>query len=151
MKHFLPFLAGSLFAVGLALGGMTQPSKVIGFLDFAGNWDPSLIFVMGGAVGIHLVLFRLILKRKSPLFSAAFHVPGQGPLDRRLLVGSALFGAGWGLAGYCPGPAIVASASGSGRAWLFTAAMIAGMAIHQLMARSGGSVMSPRGQSLVDS
>ncbi len=148
MKHLWPFIAGVVFAVGLVLGGMTQPAKVIGFLDFTGNWDPSLMLVMGGAVAVHFVLFRLILRRQSPLYSPAFHVPGQDGIDRRLLVGSALFGAGWGLAGYCPGPAIVASASGSGRAWVFTAAMLAGMAGFQLLTRRSGGETKAASQPL---
>lgn len=127
MKHAFAFVVGLIFALGLGLSGMTQPAKVVGFLDFTGRWDPSLAFVMLGAIGVHFVLFRLVLKRKSPLFAGGFQVPGSVHLDQRLIVGSAIFGIGWGLAGYCPGPAIVSSGSGSGRAILFTAAMLTGM------------------------
>ncbi|MCA9626776.1 MAG: YeeE/YedE family protein [Myxococcales bacterium] len=127
MRHAFAFLVGLIFAVGLGLAGMTQPAKVIGFLDFTGRWDPSLAFVMLGAIAVHFILFRLVLKRKSPLFAGAFQVPGSLHLDHRLIMGSAIFGIGWGLAGYCPGPAIVSSGGGSGRAILFTAAMLIGM------------------------
>ncbi|MEZ4369770.1 MAG: DUF6691 family protein [Polyangiaceae bacterium] len=127
MKHVFAFLVGLIFAVGLGLAGMTQPAKVVGFLNFTGRWDPSLAFVMLGAIGVNLVLFRLVLKRKSPLFEGLFQVPGNNHLDQRLIMGSAIFGVGWGLAGYCPGPAIVSTGGGNGHAVLFTAAMLIGM------------------------
>lgn len=126
------FITAALFGVGLVVAGMTKPSKVVGFLDPFGQWDPSLAFVMLSAIGVHAVLYRVVRKRSSPLFDLRFHVPGQNPIDRRLLIGAALFGAGWGLAGICPGPGLVAAA-GDGldgslsSILLFVVAMLAGM------------------------
>jgi uncharacterized membrane protein YedE/YeeE len=119
--------AGALFAVGLALGGMTQPTKVKGFLDFAGGWDPSLMFVMGGAVMVYFIAQRFVLKRKAPLFDVKFHLPTRRDLDVRLLLGAAIFGVGWGLAGYCPGPGLASLGSGGVGALAFVAAMMVGM------------------------
>jgi uncharacterized membrane protein YedE/YeeE len=127
MKYLISFVSGLIFAAGLVLGGMTQPAKVVGFLDFTGNWDPSLAFVMGGAVLAYSVLYRLILKKKSPFFEPKFHLPTRTDLDWRLIVGGGLFGVGWGLAGYCPGPGLTAAASLSSPALIFVAAMIGGM------------------------
>lgn len=122
-------LAGMLFGVGLPLSGMTAPRKVLGFLDFAGDWDPSLAFVMAGAVGVHFAAYRLIRRRRRPLFAEAFTVPAPGRTDGKLLVGSALFGVGWGLAGYCPGPGIASLGSGTLKALVFVVAMLAGLLI----------------------
>jgi uncharacterized membrane protein YedE/YeeE len=122
------FASGALFAVGLAVSGMTQPAKVLGFLDIAGAWDPSLAFVMIGAIGLNIILFRLILRRTGPVFGAAFQIPTRRDIDPRLVIGAALFGAGWGLAGYCPGPALASLAAGRAHAFIFVIAMAAGMA-----------------------
>jgi uncharacterized membrane protein YedE/YeeE len=130
-QNIVAFVAGLLFAVGLVVGGMTQPAKVVGFLDFFGNWDPSLIFVMGGAVGIHFVLFRLILKRSSPLLAQSFQVPTRKDMTPQLIGGAALFGIGWGLGGFCPGPGIVAAPAGSAEALTFVASMTAGMFLYK--------------------
>jgi hypothetical protein len=111
---------------------MTDPRRVLGFLDFFGAWDPTLAFVMAGAVGTHAVLSRLAARRAAPVFGASFILPAREAVDARLLVGSAIFGVGWGLAGYCPGPAVLSVASGTGTALLFTAAMAAGMAAYEL-------------------
>jgi hypothetical protein len=121
------FLSGLLFALGLGISGMTQPAKIVGFLDFTGHWDPSLLGVMGGAVMVNLVLYRLILKRSSPLFAPKFSLPTRRGLDGRLLAGAALFGAGWGLGGFCPGPALVSSATATTSIVTFLGAMVAGM------------------------
>jgi uncharacterized membrane protein YedE/YeeE len=129
------FGAGALFAIGLAIAGMTKPSKVVGFLDVAGAWDPSLAFVMIGAIAVHFVAFRLVLRRRTPLFDVTFHVPTRTDIDRRLLGGAALFGVGWGLGGFCPGPAIVSVASGSVGAAVFIVGMTVGMFIEQLVGR----------------
>jgi uncharacterized protein len=127
------FGIGSLFAIGLALSGMTKPSKVVGFLDLFGAWDASLAFVMIGAIAVHLVAHRLIARRTSPLLEARFHLPTRKDIDPRLVVGAGLFGVGWGLGGFCPGPAIVALPVGRWEVFLFVAAMVAGMAIYRLI------------------
>lgn len=124
------FVSGVIFAIGLAIGGMTKPAKVAGFLDFTGNWDPSLMFVMGGAVMTHAILYRLIRKRPTPLFTEAFAIPTRTDIDARLLGGAALFGIGWGLSGFCPGPAITSLASGQTPVLVFVAAMIGGMYLY---------------------
>ena len=118
--------AGFVFGTGLWLSGMANPRKVLGFLDVAGDWDPSLMLVMGGAVAVALPGFRWVLKRSAPLFDRKFHLPGKKSADVSLLAGSALFGLGWGIAGYCPGPAITALATLSNESIVFVAAMIAG-------------------------
>ena len=124
------FFAGLIFAIGLGLGGMTQPHKVIGFLDILGNWDASLMFVMMGALAVHIVSYRLVKKRKTPLLDVQFHLPAsEGLVTKRLIIGSALFGAGWGLAGYCPGPAIVSLATGQTSVMVFVLSMLTGMFI----------------------
>lgn|GEM_PF-147963 len=125
----LAILSGLLFGAGLIIGGMTDPSKVMGFLDFTGVWQPALAFVMAGGVGVHFLLMQFVLRRKSPLFDTAFHLPTRRDLDRPLIIGAALFGAGWGLAGYCPGPGIVAAAAGGHGAIVFAATLIVGMVI----------------------
>lgn len=122
--------AGLLFGIGLGLGGMTDPAKVLGFLDFAGAWNPSLIFVMGGGVGVFALLFPLIRKRSGPLFAPSFDLPLGRPIDKRLVLGAATFGVGWGLLGLCPGPAITNAAVAGPQILLFLGAMGAGMAIH---------------------
>jgi uncharacterized protein len=128
IKEVLVALAGGLlFGVGLAVSGMTQPSKVVGFLDVAGNWDPSLAFVMLGAVLVYFVSNRFVSRRESPLFGARFHLPTRRDLEPKLIGGAALFGVGWGLGGYCPGPGIASLGAGLGTALAFVAAMAAGM------------------------
>ena len=129
------FLAGILFALGLGIGGMTQPSKVVGFLDLFGNWDPSLIFVMLGAIVVNASLYPLIRKRSAPLFMPTFSIPTRKDVDLRLVGGAALFGIGWGLGGFCPGPAIVATASAQSMVLIFVAAMVAGMYLFQIVDR----------------
>lgn len=131
MKTLLiSFFTGVLFAFGLGIGGMTQPAKVVGFLDFAGNWDPSLAFVMMGAIGIYSLSYWVFRERFSPASMISFTAPTK--IDARLIGGSALFGVGWGLAGICPGPAITALASGKPSFWIFFIAMIAGIVAVEL-------------------
>ena len=130
MPSILALLSGLLFGLGLIAGGMTQPRKVKGFLDLFGAWDPSLAFVMGGAVAVGLIAFRIARGRKRAWSGAAIELPTSTVIDRRLVLGGVLFGAGWGVAGYCPGPALVSAASGSLAAIGFVAAMLAGMALH---------------------
>lgn len=126
-KPALAGVAGVLFGLGLALSGMSQPAKVLGFLDVAGAWDPSLMFVMGGALAVHVLLSRVILRRERPLFDEEFHLPAKKTVDGRLVAGAALFGLGWGLGGFCPGPALTSAASGAVPAIVFVGAMTAGM------------------------
>lgn len=124
------FISGVIFALGLAISGMTQPAKVTAFLDFTGNWDPSLAFVMIGAIMVHAVLYRVIRRRSSPVLALTFAVPTRSDIDARLLGGAALFGVGWGLGGFCPGPAITSLASGQASVITFVLAMIAGMYLY---------------------
>ena len=121
------FATGFLFAIGLGISGMTDPTKVIGFLNVAGDWDPSLAFVMGGAIAIHLVLYRWIVKQPSPIFGSRFQIPTRRDLTPRLVAGATLFGFGWALGGYCPGPGIVSVASLAPSALVFVGAMVVGM------------------------
>ncbi len=120
------FALGVLFAFGLAISEMIDPARVIGFLDVAGRWDPTLLVVMGGALAVTLPLFPWIQQRRKSLLGEPFHLPSQTRIDARLVIGAALFGIGWGLAGLCPGPAIAGLASRSGGVFLFVLAMIAG-------------------------
>jgi uncharacterized protein len=126
------FLSGLLFAIGLAISGMTQPAKVIGFLDLTGDWDPSLAGVMAGAIGVHALLYRRICKRSAPLFAAAFSLPTHSNTDARLVGGAGLFGLGWGIGGFCPGPAVTSLASGHASVMVFIVSMLAGMYLYQL-------------------
>ncbi|MEQ1753669.1 MAG: YeeE/YedE family protein [Micropepsaceae bacterium] len=119
--------AGLVFGVGLTVSGMLNPAKIMNFLDVAGTWDPSLAFVMGAAVIVTVIGYRLSMLDPKPLFETKFFVPGATDLDARLIVGAAIFGIGWGLGGFCPGPAISALSIGAGGTYAFVAAMIAGM------------------------
>ena len=138
MKHLtLAALAsGALFGSGLAMSGMTDARRVLGFLDVFGRFDPTLIFVLGGAVLTTTVLFRFVLRRGRPLLAGAFRLPAATDVDRRLLGGAALFGIGWGIAGYCPGPALAGLGMTSGESLWFIPAMLAGMLLHRLLNRT---------------
>ncbi|MBS0340673.1 MAG: YeeE/YedE family protein [Proteobacteria bacterium] len=128
MRRTIEFLVGLLFGWGLLLSGMTDPGKVQGFLDLFGHWDPSLAFVMGGAIAVGVFAFALAKRRAGTmLFGDAMRLPASNEIDRRLIAGSLIFGAGWGLAGFCPGPGIVAMAAGQPKAAVFVAAMLVGM------------------------
>ena len=118
--------SGALFGAGLAIAQMTDRRVVLGFLDVFGVWNPTLAFVMGGAVAVTAVAFRLVLKRRAPALGGEFRVPANDAIDGRLLAGAAIFGIGWGLAGLCPGPALVGAAAGLMDAWIFVPAMIVG-------------------------
>jgi uncharacterized membrane protein YedE/YeeE len=124
-------LAGVMFGAGLVLSGMTQPARIIGFLDPLDGWDPSLALVMAGAIGVHGVAYAVIRRRARPWFDARFHVPARAAVDARLIIGAAVFGVGWGLGGFCPGPGIVAAAGGSLGALVFVVAMLAGMQVRR--------------------
>lgn len=130
------FAVGVLFGWGLIISGMTDPGKVVGFLDLAGTWDPSLALVMGGAIAVGVVAFGLAKNRTVTFWGDALKLPTASDIDRRLIVGSLLFGAGWGLAGFCPGPAIVSVGAGQDKAVVFVLAMVAGMALYELFERS---------------
>lgn len=132
MATLSAFIVGLIFAIGLGIGGMTQPAKVIGFLDIFGEWDPSLIFVMIGALIVHIILYRMIRRRSSPLFAEKFQIPTRRDIDRQLVLGAILFGGGWGLAGFCPAPAITSLASLQIAPLVFVLSMLAGMGIFQL-------------------
>ncbi|MEI6762062.1 MAG: DUF6691 family protein [Betaproteobacteria bacterium] len=135
MKKVTEFVAGLLFGLGLLLSGMTDPGKVLGFLDLAGAWDPSLALVMGGAILLGVFAFALAKKRATSFLGGALHLPRAEQIDRRLVFGALLFGAGWGLAGFCPGPALVSMFAGQTKAAVFVAAMVAGMILFELADR----------------
>jgi len=135
MQIVSALLVGLIFGTGLILGGMTNPAKVLGFLDLAGPWDPSLALVMGGATAVAAVAFATARRRRTALLGDPMQIPQSRTIDTRLILGSLAFGAGWGLAGFCPGPALVALASGVGEAAVFVAAMLLGMAIYEFWLR----------------
>ncbi len=124
------FVAGLLFALGLGIAGMTDPNKVLDFLDVTGAWNPSLGFVMGGAILVYMPVYRALKAKAKPLIAAQFHWPSAIDIDARLVIGSSLFGLGWGAVGLCPGPAVVAATTGSTPILIFFAAMAAGMLAH---------------------
>ncbi len=127
-QTIIAFLAGLLFAAGLAVGGMTNPLKVLSFLDVFGHWDPSLAFVMGGAILVYGPLYRVVTHRPSPLLAEGFHLPTRQDIDAPLVLGSVLFGVGWGMAGFCPGPALVSTMSLGFDALVLAGSMLVGMA-----------------------
>lgn len=129
--HTIALITGLLFGLGLGLSQMVDRNRVLGFLDVAGNWDATLLFVLGGAVGVTVLSFSFILRRSQPLFADKFQLPSSNHIDRRLLLGAAIFGIGWGTAGYCPGPAISALSLGDWNPVLFLAAMITGSLAYQ--------------------
>ncbi|NDV85468.1 YeeE/YedE family protein [Aurantimonas aggregata] len=134
MRPLLGFLAGLLFGVGLVVAGMSDPAKVLNFLDIFGRWDPSLAFVMGGAAVTTFIGYRVVLSRlQRPLILAEFQIPTRQDIDRDLLVGAAIFGIGWGIGGFCPGPAWTSLALGAPGTLIFLPAMLAGMAIATLL------------------
>lgn len=135
MNRLMEFIAGLIFGIGLILSGMTDPGKVTGFLDLAGAWDPSLALVMGGAIAVGLLGFAVARKRTTSFLGGAMQLPNSEDITPRLLIGALVFGVGWGLAGFCPGPAVVATGAGHWQALVFALSMLAGMAVHELSAR----------------
>lgn len=133
MKLVYAWLTGLVFGLGIAISGMINPAKVLNFFDIAGTWDPSLAFVMGGAVTVTFIGYRLVWRRPAPLFERAFQVPTARQIDLRLVGGSALFGIGWGIAGFCPGAAIPALGTGRWEVALFVAAVIVGLGLARLV------------------
>ena len=135
MHRLSEFIVGLMFGLGLLLSGMTDPGKVLGFLDLFGQWDPSLAFVMGGAILVGFFAFALAKTRTTNFLGGALSLPKSNLIDKRLVIGGLLFGAGWGLAGFCPGPALVSMAAGQTQALIFVIAMVVGMIGFQLIER----------------
>jgi uncharacterized membrane protein YedE/YeeE len=137
MKALAGLCSGLLFGVGLALSGMTRPSKVIAFLDVAGRWDPSLMFVMLGAIAVFAPLYRLTVHKARPVFGSEFVMHRTWPLDARLMIGAAVFGVGWGIAGFCPGPALVSAGTGALAALVFASTMLLGVLAYRVFGAPG--------------
>jgi uncharacterized membrane protein YedE/YeeE len=135
MQKLSAFAVGLLFGLGLLLSGMTDPGKVQGFLDLFGNWDPSLAFVMGGAIAVGVFAFALARQRTRNFLGGAMYLPKATQIDKRLVIGSLTFGVGWGLAGFCPGPGLVSMASGEAKGLVFVVAMVAGMLVFEWLER----------------
>jgi uncharacterized membrane protein YedE/YeeE len=132
MRKFLSvFISGLVFGVGLALSGMTHSEKVLGFLDVSGRWDPSLLFVLGGAVAVTLIAFRYVLRRDAPVLATKFLLPARTDVDRPLVLGAVIFGVGWGMTGYCPGPGLALLASPSWETWVYVPAFFVGALLHR--------------------
>jgi uncharacterized protein len=152
LRTLAALACGLVFGLGLAISGMMNPAKVIGFLDVAGDWDPTLAFVMGGALLVAIPAYRVILKQRHPVLSGSFSLPTAEKLDSTLIWGSSLFGVGWGLVGFCPGPAVAAIVTGLPAVLGFVAAMIAGMALYAWLSgehtrrksSSGDTALDPR-------
>jgi uncharacterized membrane protein YedE/YeeE len=137
MSLIVNFAIGLLFGLGLVVSGMSDPAKVLNFLDIAGTWDPSLAFVMGGAVIVAFFGYRVVLQRKAPIFDTTFHLPKRTDIDSQLIVGPALFGIGWGLGGFCPGPALTALGLAAPGTLAFVPTMFVGMWFARLVADQG--------------
>ncbi len=135
-KHLISaFIVGLIFGIGLLVSGMANPAKVLGFLDLAGNWDPSLAFVMGGAIGVGVIAFQFASKRQRSMLGEPMRLPTNQDIDKRLVLGGLGFGVGWGLVGFCPGPALVALGALEAKAVVFVIAMLAGMGIFEWLER----------------
>ncbi|WP_413580918.1 DUF6691 family protein [Bdellovibrio sp. HCB288] len=135
IRNWSALLVGILFAVGLSISGMTQPKKIVDFLTFGAGWDPSLLFVMIGAVPVYMITFRLVRGRKTPVLDTQFYIPKRTEITKSLVVGSVIFGFGWGLGGYCPGPGLVSLGTGSVTAIVFVFSMMSGMLIYRMYER----------------
>lgn len=142
MYVFTALLAGLVFGMGLIVSGMANPAKVLGFLDLAGRWDPSLALVMVGAISVGLIAFTVAARRTRSFLGAELKLPGARHIDRRLIGGGLLFGVGWGVAGFCPGPALVALGVGEAKAVIFVMAMLVGMGIFELLERRKSALQS---------
>lgn len=134
MDRLIPVIAGLLFGAGVTVSGMVDPAKVLNFMDIAGNWDPTLIFVMGAALIVTFIGYRLVLARPQPLFETHFILPTSTLVDKRLIAGAVMFGLGWGLTGFCPGPAVASLVFGYWQSWLFVAEMAVGIIAIRLIA-----------------
>ncbi len=149
------FLGGMVFGIGLAIAGMTQPAKIVGFFDFFGSWDPSLAFVMGGALLVYTPVYRWAVRTwQHPIWAPSFSLPTRTDIDWRLVFGSAIFGVGWGLGGYCPGPAFTSVGAGSREALIFGLAMLVGVGAYQIFTRlregRAGGRRDPQAATIVD-
>ena len=133
-EKLLALVAGVLFGLGLGISQMIDRDRVLGFLDVAGQWDPTLAFVLGGAVGVTLISFRFVLRQPHPILSPQFYLPTRRDIDRTLLIGAGIFGIGWGIAGYCPGPGIVATVLGVANPFIFLGAMVTGSFLGRALA-----------------
>jgi uncharacterized membrane protein YedE/YeeE len=143
MKLIFTVFTGLIFGTGIALSGMMNPAKVLNFFDIAGTWDPSLIFVMGGALIVTFFGYRLVWRRDAPMFEGRFQIPGNTRIDSKLIGGSALFGIGWGIAGFCPGAALPALGTGRWEAALFVVSVIAGLGLRRVLTRFGTVKVAP--------
>lgn len=143
MRVLMALMVGLLFGLGLILSGMSDPAKVLGFLDLAGSWDPSLAFVMGGAVLVGSLVFPFATKRSKSILGDAMRIPTATQIDRRLVLGGLTFGIGWGMAGYCPGPALASLALGGVKPMLFVVAMLTGMGVFELLERATAKTLPP--------
>ncbi len=139
MKAFFGLFAGTLFGAGLVVSGMAEPERVLAFLTLSGDWEPALAFVMGSALIVTAICYRLTMRREHPLFDASFHLPASTVIDIRLVLGSAIFGVGWGVAGYCPGPAIVGAMLMDLRALVFIGAFLGGLLLFELTLNRAGT------------
>lgn len=149
--HLSAFAAGLVFGIGLLISGMANPEKVLAFLDLAGPWDPSLIFVMVGAILVGLVAFTIARRRTRSFLGYPIALPTVTSVDRKLVIGALLFGIGWGLAGFCPGPAVVALGAGKSEALIFAIAMVVGMALHDLFQGRTAKATTPTEQDISQS
>ena len=144
MNAFFSFLAGLVFGLGLIVSGMSDPAKVLGFLDLAGKWDPSLALVMGGAVAVGVIAYALAKHRQTSWLGLPMQIPTATHIDRRLVMGGLLFGVGWGLAGICPGPALVLLGAGSAKGFIFFVAMVVGMGVFDVLQHLAKTPPPPR-------
>jgi uncharacterized protein len=136
VNRIIPFLCGALFSAGVCISGMVRPSKVLGFLDFGGAWDPSLLLVMASALALHVIAWRIVKRMTGPRLGGAFPGAASSVIDVRLVAGAALFGVGWGLSGFCPGPALVSLVSGTTASFVFVGSMLAAMLVFERRARA---------------
>lgn len=145
MRLFAAFLSGAIFGLGIIFSGMANPAKVVNFFDISGHWDPSLAFVMGGALAVTAIGYRLIFRHGKPLLDTAFRLPTKSDLDLRLLAGAVIFGIGWGIAGFCPGAAIPTLSTGIPEVFVFTVALIVGILLTKWLSKAGGTQTSAQG------
>jgi len=147
-QSIVALFAGIIFGLGLSISQMTDRARVLGFLDITGVWDPTLMFVLGGAVGVTVIAFRFILRRPQPFIAPKFQLPPNNSLDRQLLAGSALFGIGWGIAGYCPGPGVTSLVQANGNPLLFIIAAIGGILVHRFVTTANLNHAKPEQNSM---